>query len=159
MVNSGLSLTGKLPLNPKKPEEPILKSFNDQDQFSTTTWYNTSKTLMHLFLWKLSYYLSADDVIVNIVDPGYVKGTEGVNNMSKLTAVMAKSFAAVTGRSVEVGASTYVDGVGVKDKESHCSSLLVGEYTRECSAELIQACLINVVTDLHLFCIRLRAKF
>ncbi|KAK4493802.1 hypothetical protein PRZ48_014987 [Zasmidium cellare] len=119
IVNSGLSLTGKLPLNPNKPEQPILKSFDDPEKFSNTTWYNTSKTLMHLFLWKLTEYVSADDVIVNIVDPGYVKGTESVSNMPKITALMAKSFAAVTGRTVETGASTYVDAVAVKGKESH----------------------------------------
>lgn len=68
-------------------------------------------------------YLHADDVIVNIVDPGYVKGTEGVSKMPKLTAMMAKSFAALTGRTVQVGASTYVDAVAVKGKESHCCFL------------------------------------
>ncbi|KAF7186433.1 Short chain dehydrogenase yanD [Pseudocercospora fuligena] len=123
MVNSGLSLTGKLPLNPKKPDQPILKSFDDEEKFSNTTWYNTSKTLMHLFLWKLSDYVSANDVVVNIVDPGYVKGTESVSKMPKVTAMMAKGFAAVTGRTVEVGASTYVDAVAVKCKESHCCFL------------------------------------
>lgn len=123
MVNSGLSLTGNLPLNPKKPDQPILKSFDDSEAFSNTTWYNTSKTLMHLFLWKLSGQVSAEKVIVNIVDPGYVKGTESVSKMPKITALMAKSFAAITGRTVEVGASTYVDAVAVKGNESHCCFL------------------------------------
>ena len=123
MVNWGLALTGKLPLNPKKPEQRTLESFDDPEKFSSTTWYNTSKTLMHLFLWKLSEHVSADDVVVNIVDPGYVKGTEAVSRMPKITAIMAKSFAAVTGRTVEVGASTYVDAVAVKGKESHCCFL------------------------------------
>lgn len=74
---------------------------------------------MHLFLWRLSEYVSADDVIVNIVDPGFVKGTESVAKMPTVTAMIAKGFAAVTGRSVQVGASTYVDAVAVKGKESH----------------------------------------
>ena len=67
--------------------------------------------------------VSAEDVVVNIVDPGYVKGTESVSKMPKVTAMMAKGFAAVTGRTVEVGASTYVDAVAVKGKESHCCFL------------------------------------
>jgi len=123
MVNSGLSLTGKLPLDPKRPDVPILQSFDKPEKFSNTTWYNTSKTLMHLFLWKLGDFVGANDVIVNIVDPGYVKGTESVSKMPTVTALMAKSFAAVTGRTVEVGASTYVDAVAVKGKESHCCFL------------------------------------
>jgi NAD(P)-dependent dehydrogenase (short-subunit alcohol dehydrogenase family) len=123
MVNSGLSLTGKLPLNPKQPGLPILQSFDKPEKFSNTTWYNTSKTLMHLFLWKLSDFVSADQVVVNIVDPGYVKGTESVSKMPAVTALMAKSFAAVTGRTVEVGASTYVDAAVVKGEESHCCFL------------------------------------
>jgi len=123
MVNSGLSLTGKLPLDPNRAELPILQSFDKPEKFSNTTWYNTSKTLMHLFLWKLADFVSADDVVVNIVDPGYVKGTESVSKMPTVTALVAKSFAAVTGRTVEVGASTYVDAVAVKGKESHCCFL------------------------------------
>lgn len=103
MVNSGLSLTGKLPLNPNWPQQPILQSFDNPEHFSNTTWYNTSKTLMHLFLWKLTDFVSAEDVVVNIVDPGYVKGTESVSKMPKIAALAAKSFAAVTGRTVEVG--------------------------------------------------------
>lgn len=112
-------MTGKLPLDPKKPEQPILKSFDDKEKFNKTTWYNTSKTLMHLFLWKLTDYVHANNVVVNTVDPGYVKGTEGVRNMPTMTALAAKGFAALTGRTVEVGASTYVDAVAVKGKESH----------------------------------------
>lgn len=119
MVNSGLALTGKLPLNPKKSHQTILQSFDDPEKFNNTTWYNTSKTLMHLFLWKVVDYISADDVVINIVDPGYVKGTESVNKMPKITALAAKGFAAVTGRTVAVGASTYIDAVAVKGKESH----------------------------------------
>ena len=57
---------------------------------------------------------------MNVVDPGYVKGTQSVDKMPKITALMAESFAAVTGRTAEVGASTYVDAVAVKGKESHC---------------------------------------
>ena len=74
---------------------------------------------MHLFLWKLIEFVSVNDAIVNIVDPGYVKGTEGMSKMPALTALVARGFAALTGRSVEVGASTYVDAVAVKGKESH----------------------------------------
>lgn len=74
---------------------------------------------MHLFLWKLVDYISADDVVMNLVDPGYVKGTESVSKMPPVAALAARGFAAVTGRTVEVGASTYVDAVAVKGKESH----------------------------------------
>lgn len=119
MVNSGLSLTGKIPLDPKKPEQPILKSFDDKEMFSNVPWYSTSKTLMHMFLWNLTDYVMADDVVVNIVDPGYVKGTDNVKNQHGLGKLAAKSFAAATGRTPEVGASTYVDAVVVKGKESH----------------------------------------
>ncbi|KAK5083029.1 hypothetical protein LTR05_006911 [Lithohypha guttulata] len=36
--------------------------------------------------------------------------------MPKITALMAKLFAAVTGRTVEVKTSTYIDAVAVKGK-------------------------------------------
>jgi hypothetical protein len=37
--------------------------------------YNVSKTLMHAFMWKLVECVSAHDVIVNLVDSGFVNGT------------------------------------------------------------------------------------
>ncbi|KAK3626328.1 hypothetical protein LTR56_019906 [Elasticomyces elasticus] len=123
IVNSVLSLTGKLSLNLERPEQPIVKSFDDSAKFSNTTWYNTSKTLMHLFLWKLSDYVTSEDVVINLVDPGYVKGTEAVSDMPAITALMASEFAVVTGRTVEVGASTYVGAVAVKARRvMHASS-------------------------------------
>lgn len=78
---------------------------------------------MHLFLWKLSDYVDANDVVVNAVDPGYVKNTDNVKNQPFLSQAAAKGFAAVTGRTPEVGASTYVDAVAVKGRESHCCFL------------------------------------
>lgn len=51
----------------------------------------------------MTEFVTADDLVVKIVDPGYVKGTESVSKMPKLAALAAKSFAAVTGRTVEVG--------------------------------------------------------
>jgi len=49
---------------------PKITPFNQGER------YSTSKLLGHMFLYKLVDYVSPDDVIVNLVDPGFVKGTE-----------------------------------------------------------------------------------
>ncbi|KAJ7250194.1 hypothetical protein B0H12DRAFT_1324321 [Mycena haematopus] len=38
--------------------------------------YNASKLLAHMFMWHLVDYVSADDVIVNLSDPAWCKGTD-----------------------------------------------------------------------------------
>jgi len=43
---------------------------------------------------------------------------------TKATPLTAKSFAAVTGGSVSLGASTYIDAVAIKGKESHAEEIL-----------------------------------
>jgi hypothetical protein len=112
VINSGLSLTGKLPLDPQRPDIPILQLFDKPERFSNTTRCNTSKALMHFFLWKLG-----NDIIIHIVDPGYVKRAVSVSKDAHSHGSAAKDFAAVTGMTVEVRASTHVEAAAVKFRE------------------------------------------
>lgn len=75
-------------------------------------------------MYELRNYVSAEDVIVNLVCPGLVKGTELQREWPKAVMWIAKTFTAIPARSTEVGASTYVDAVVVKGKESHGSFLM-----------------------------------
>jgi hypothetical protein len=81
--------------------------------------YSQSKLLTHMFLWKIVDYVSADDVVVNLVDPGMTKGTDLGRNVPLVFKPIGKVFQAIAARSVDFGASTYVDAVAVKGKESH----------------------------------------
>lgn len=70
IVNAALSLIPKLPT---RNERPFLPSFDDPKRFAVSNQYCTSKTLAHMFLWKLVDYVNVDDVIVNLADPAFVK--------------------------------------------------------------------------------------
>ncbi|RDW81823.1 hypothetical protein BP6252_02935 [Coleophoma cylindrospora] len=126
IVNAALSLQAKLPVG---DGSPYLKSFDDPERFSPQNQYPSSKALAHLFLYKLVDYVSADDVIVNLVDPGLVKGTEMSRNISGIIAVFVAGFKAVTARALDVGACTYLDASIVKGKESHGSFIMSWQIT------------------------------
>ncbi|KAB8068898.1 hypothetical protein BDV29DRAFT_161945 [Aspergillus leporis] len=78
-----------------------LTSYDNPKTFDWNEQYSASKLLAHMFLWKLVDYVSTDDVVVNLIDPGLVKGTDLQREAS--------------GK----GASTYLDAALVKGKESH----------------------------------------
>ncbi|GME50767.1 hypothetical protein MMC06_006482 [Neofusicoccum parvum] len=116
IVSAALTLAAKFP---NKDARPLLQSFDDPKSFDHQENYNSSKLLAHMFLWKLVDYVSADDVIVNLADPAWCKGTELTRDVQGGAKVGVKIFGALTGRSKEVGASCFVDAVVNKGKESH----------------------------------------
>lgn len=73
IVNAALSLVAKF-LN--RNANPLLSLFDNPKNIDRDEHYNSSKLLAHMFLWKLVDYVSAEDVIVNLADPAWVKGTE-----------------------------------------------------------------------------------
>lgn len=73
IVNAALSLAAKFP---NRKEVPLLPSFDDPKYFDAIDRYNSSKVLAQMFVWKLVDYISANDVIVNLPDPSFVKGTD-----------------------------------------------------------------------------------
>lgn len=116
IVSAALTLAAKFP---NRESNPLLPSFDDPKTFDSSEHYNSSKLLAHMFLSELVDYVSADDVIVNLADPAWCKGTEFVRDATGVVKVGAKLFAALTGRTQQVGASCYVDAVVNKGKESH----------------------------------------
>ncbi|KAJ8610235.1 hypothetical protein MRB53_038638 [Persea americana] len=73
IVNAALTLAAKFP---NKDAVPLLPNLDLAGSFDSAETYNTSKLLAHMFLWKLVDYVSCDDVIINLADPGWVKGTD-----------------------------------------------------------------------------------
>lgn len=116
IINAALALAAKFP---NRDEVPLLPSFDDPKHFDPIDRYNTTKVLAHMFLWKLVDYVSADDVIVNLPDPGFVKGTGLSRDARGGQKVAAALFGVLTGRNKKDGASTYVDALLNKGKESH----------------------------------------
>ncbi|KAL2134870.1 hypothetical protein VTI74DRAFT_10596 [Chaetomium olivicolor] len=73
-----------------------------------------------LFLVRLFEHLPpAEQVVVNMVDPGFCKGTQLHRDATGIASTVYSVAKTLTGRSFEDGAWTYVDAVVVKGKESH----------------------------------------
>lgn len=111
-----LSITAKFA---NKNEVPLLPSFDNKKYFDLEDIYSTSKLLVQLFVWKITDLVPADNVVVNLVEPGFVKGTKLHSDMSVAGQVLMGVFKAASARTVKVGASTYLDASIVKGKESH----------------------------------------
>lgn len=116
IVSAALSLAAKFP---NKDANPLLPSFDDPKKFDRQENYNSSKLLAHMFLWKLVDYVSANDVIVNLADPAWCKGTELTRDVKGGMKVGVMLFGALAGRNKHVGASCFVDAIVNKGKESH----------------------------------------
>lgn len=117
MVSSGMTFVSRF-LN--RHERPLLSSF-DTGKWDPVQQYSTSKLLCQLFVAKLAGYVSPKDVIVSLVDPGLVKGTALHREATGGQKIFFSVLKQLTARSLEDGASTYIDAVAVKGEESHGS--------------------------------------
>ncbi|PYH90492.1 NAD(P)-binding protein [Aspergillus ellipticus CBS 707.79] len=116
IVGAALAL---LPTLPSAGDTSLLTSFDSPDKYNAHEQYCMSKLLVHAFLYKLADYVSADDVVVNIADPAFVKGTGITRDVPIFGRILMALFGALCGRTVRVGASTFVDAAVLKGSESH----------------------------------------
>ncbi|KAI0148092.1 NAD(P)-binding protein [Hypoxylon sp. NC0597] len=124
IVNAALALTAPLPTT--NGHKSLLAALDDPKGFVNYSdkQYNLSKVLAQMFAYKLIDYVAADDVIVNLVCPGFVKGTELSREVNILVKPIMAAFAGIAARSLSDGASTYLDAALVKGKESHGSFIM-----------------------------------
>ncbi|PVH75500.1 NAD(P)-binding protein [Cadophora sp. DSE1049] len=115
LVSADLTLIATFP---NRTSVPLLPSFSNPKTFDAESHYRTSKLLVHFFVWKLVDFVSADDVIVNLADPAWVKGTQFTRDVKGVMRVGLKVFE-MAGRTPRVGASCFVDAVVNKGRESH----------------------------------------
>ncbi|CZR52829.1 related to short-chain dehydrogenase/reductase family protein, putative [Phialocephala subalpina] len=115
IVNSGTSYRATFE---NRNAIPLLPSFDDDKDWEGGQRYACSKLLGHLFLVKLIGYISVKDVVVNLVDPGLSKSRLNRDTRGAVKWVMWLAEG-IAGRTMEVGASTYVDAAVVKGAESH----------------------------------------
>lgn len=117
IVSAALTLAAKFP---ERHHNPLLPAFSNPALFTADETYNSTKLLAHLFLWNLAEYISPSDVIVNLADPAWCKGTNLAREVtSPFLKLGVKLFGATTGRSPRVGASCFVDAIVNKGRESH----------------------------------------
>ncbi|KAK3326080.1 short-chain dehydrogenase/reductase family protein [Apodospora peruviana] len=122
IVSATLSLTPKFA---NRAARPLLKSFDEaaKEKWKGVEQYCCSKLLAHMFLWKLVEYVKADDVIVNLADPAWVRGTnlaaQDIPAVGRAAFALFYPLLMMVARSPRMGASTFLDAVITKGKESH----------------------------------------
>jgi NAD(P)-dependent dehydrogenase (short-subunit alcohol dehydrogenase family) len=118
LVSSGLGLKSAFP---NRDAVPLMPSFDKEwkGMAAAQERYSVTKTMVMMLVLKLSECVSADDVIINAVEPGFVGGTSLNQNAAAFQRVTVKVMHKLFSRTPEEGAWTYVDAVAVKGKESH----------------------------------------
>lgn len=118
IVNSGTALISKFP---QRKADHILKAMDDEKQYDTVDSYGVTKELGHFWLFKLSELVKKEDVVVNLVDPGLVKGTQLLRTLPGPIGTVVSAVKSVIGRTIRDGSSCYVDACFVQGEESHGS--------------------------------------
>lgn len=118
IVNSLMSSLAKFPNRDKRP---LLSSFDNPaiTPFEPVESYSVSKLLGQLFLARLFSHVKPDEVILNMVEPGYTKGTLLDNGLTGAVSAIVKVMKGITGRPLDQGAATYFDAAVLQGKESH----------------------------------------
>lgn len=121
LVNSASAYMAKFP---KRDVKPFLPTFDDPRGWDPVEAYTASKALAHLWIVKLAEKVRKEDVVVNIVDPGFCKGTGLHRDLTGANKVVFAVLKPLTGRSMAAGASTYIHASVVSGAESHGSFLM-----------------------------------
>ncbi|KAI0473625.1 hypothetical protein GGR56DRAFT_648314 [Xylariaceae sp. FL0804] len=117
IANAALTLDCKFV---HRNKDPLFSALDAPENFDRGDTYRVTKLLAHCFLWKLVDYVSADDVVINLADPAFVRGTEfGRDLVSGLARRLFFLFGLIAGRSPKVGASCYIDAVVNRGEETH----------------------------------------
>ncbi|KAI0435517.1 hypothetical protein F4803DRAFT_574755 [Xylaria telfairii] len=117
IASAALTLAGKFI---HRDSNPLFTALDDPKKFDRNETYRVSKLLAQMFLWNLVDYVSADDIIINLADPAFVRGTAFARDLgSGPIRALYLLFGLLTGRTPKVGASCYIDAVVNKGKESH----------------------------------------
>jgi NAD(P)-dependent dehydrogenase (short-subunit alcohol dehydrogenase family) len=121
IAGSGTSLIAAFSSMPKSS---ILASLDDAVTFEHRSWYSRSKLFLEAWLIKVVEHVSADDVIVNIADPGFTLGTAFTRDVPRIAMVIIGILLGFASRSIPDAASAYLDGALLKGKESHGDFLM-----------------------------------
>ncbi|KAI3396821.1 hypothetical protein diail_11650 [Diaporthe ilicicola] len=124
IVSSDAAYTAPLNL---EPEGPVLARLDDPRGFGQFPAYTNSKLLLTTFVAKLAGLVEPGDVLINLSNPGMTGGTAfGRDNWA-----VARFFFGIIqyfwARTLEVGASVYVDAALARGAESH--GKLISDWT------------------------------
>ncbi|KAL8994023.1 MAG: hypothetical protein Q9169_005902 [Polycauliona sp. 2 TL-2023] len=104
------------------PHTRVLDVLNNPKNFNASDRYYTSKLLLTLFFREFIVRLpssNSNDVVVNLVNPGFCYGSELHRTIIGPFGAVFAAVKRIIGRSTEVGARTLVHGAVVAGKETH----------------------------------------
>lgn len=104
---------------PLKTEGPVLAQFDDPKNYGRLTTYGSAKLLLTLFVGRLAELVDPGEVLINLGNPGMTKGTSIGHENSMILNVMFSIMQYFWARTVEVGASVYLDAALTRGDESH----------------------------------------
>lgn len=102
-----------------KMEGPILAQTDDAKGFSQMSAYSRSKLLLTMFIGKLAELVDPADVLINTSNPGMTSGTSLGHDSNPILKWLYDVIQYFLARSVEVGASLYLDAALIRGTESH----------------------------------------
>ncbi|KAH8587911.1 hypothetical protein B0O99DRAFT_526027 [Bisporella sp. PMI_857] len=104
---------------PEPHADPLIQSLDEDRDFKPMGRYSLTKLMEQFFVIKLAKQVSPNDVVINLVNPGFCSGTSLNRESSRpwLTTLLALTVA----RTTVDGARAYIDAAIVKGKESHGS--------------------------------------
>ncbi|KKY30053.1 putative short-chain dehydrogenase reductase family [Diaporthe ampelina] len=114
IVGSDAAYIGSL-----ESEGPVLAQLDQPKGYEQFSRYSTSKLMLTLFVGELAELVDPDDVLINLCNPGPTKGTSFGHSNS---AIVKRVFGVILyffARSVDVGASIYLDATLTRGAESH----------------------------------------
>jgi NAD(P)-dependent dehydrogenase (short-subunit alcohol dehydrogenase family) len=121
IVSSGTALIAKFP---QREATSILDAMDDEKMYDTVDSYAVTKELGHFWLLKLAQFVKKEDVVVNLVDPGLVKGTQLLRSLPGLMGVIAAGVKSMVARTIRDGASCYIDACFIQGEDSHGSFVM-----------------------------------
>jgi len=118
IVGSALGLTSKFP---ERDTVPLLPALDAEwaGIAAASERYAVSKTLIFLLVLKLSQLASPDDVVVNVVEPGFSGSTNFSTGVGGALKLVLRVMHLLIGRTAEQGAWTYVDAAVTRGEETH----------------------------------------
>lgn len=104
---------------PLETEGPLLAQLDKQKGYGQFPAYTTSKLLLTLFVGRLAELVDPGDVLINLSNPGMTKGTAFGHDNSAIAKRLFGVIQYFLARSVDVGASVYLDAALTRGAESH----------------------------------------
>ncbi|KAK4063872.1 hypothetical protein Trihar35433_8580 [Trichoderma harzianum] len=100
---------------------PVLPQFQQEENFNQFSSYGKAKLLQTIFVSKLTEFVSPNDVVVNVSNPGMTGGTDFFRGYPALVMKFIAVGQWILARTVDVAATTYLDAVLVQGEKSHGS--------------------------------------